>query len=67
MGIKRYKRFEDAERDLWKISLGKNNLKDVFTIFRLRGLKNKCPRGIFKYKTIQDAMIDAEKWLKETI
>jgi hypothetical protein len=67
MGIKKYTTFEDAERDLWRTSSGRNSLKEVFTIFHLKQFKKvfKCPRGIFKYKTIQDAEIDAEKWLRE--
>ncbi len=67
MSLKKYITFEEAERDLWKINLGRNNLKEVFAIFRLKQLKKmpKCPRGIFRYKTIQDAAVDAEKLRNE--
>ncbi len=66
MGIKKFTTFEEAERDLWKINSGKNSLKEVFAVFRLKHFKKllNCPSGIFKYKTIQDADADAEKWLK---
>jgi hypothetical protein len=67
MGIKKYTTFEDAERDLWKISSNRTILKDVFAIFHLQQFKKvlKCPKGILKYKTIQDADMDAEKWLRD--
>lgn len=68
MSVKKYTTFEEAEKDLWRASSGRNNLKEVFAVFHLKEFKKslKCPKGIFKYKTIQDAMDDAEKWLRST-
>ena len=63
MSLKKYVTFEEAEVALWKINLSRNNLKEIFAGFRLKRLKAmpKCPRGIFRYKTIQDAAVDAGK------
>ena len=54
VSIKKYKRFESAERDLWEFNPDKDYFKRAFTLMRMKlFLKNLyCPYGVFKYKTL---------------
>lgn len=63
--IKKFKTFEDAERDLWIIKPDKDYFRRVFGFldeFFLRFIK-KFPRGIYKYKTFEEAEKHRLKWL----
>ena len=65
MTVKKYKTFEDAEKDLWVLTPDKRYYKKILKLFdnRLFSKINKCPKGIFKYKTFEDAEKDKLKWL----
>lgn len=57
MPVFKYKSFEEAERALWNFNPDKKYLKQVSDLFELANRLNpiKYPRGIFKFKTIEEA------------
>lgn len=81
MVIKKYKRFEDAERDLWKISKGRaisdnrdfiktatkrkltvDSISDARILLRtIQSLRCKelVPKGVFRFKTFEEA----DEWM----
>lgn len=65
MSVRKFKSFEDAERALWCFKPDEAYYKKVAALWELG---NKLcppdfPRGIFKYRTIEDANRDKEKWV----
>ncbi len=66
MPVKKYKTFEEAERDLWVLNPDEEYYKRALH-FVSSGLKlainRKIPHGIFKYKTFEEAEKDTFKWL----
>ncbi len=66
MPVKKYKTFEEAEKDLWVINPDEDYYKKAFE-FIDSGLKllksRKIPKGVFKYKTFEEAEKDAFKWI----
>ena len=65
MSIKKYKTFEEAEKDLWVLNPDEKYYKKIRELFEFYSeiLKNRnIPRGIFKYKTFEEAEKDKFKW-----
>lgn len=67
MGIQKFKSFEDAERALWCFKPDAAYYKRVAELWEManRLCPPNFPRGIFKYKTIEEANKDKEKWIME--
>ena len=64
--IKKYKNFEEAERDIWVFTPDEGYYKNTFSLLRsclLKKIAKQFPRGIFKYKTHEEA----QKHLEEII
>lgn len=61
--IKKFKTFEAASRDLWEMNPSEIYFKRVRNFYGLASflVKHKIERGIFKFKTFEDA----EKHLEE--
>jgi hypothetical protein len=58
MPVKKYKSFEDAERDLWIVNPDEAYLKRAFEMidFGRNILKRNYPKGkVFKFKSIEEA------------
>ena len=55
--IKKFKTFEDASRDLWEMNPSEIYFKRVRNFYGLASflVKHKIERGIFKFKTFEDA------------
>lgn len=55
--IKKFKTFEDARRDLWEMNPSEIYFKRVKKFYRLASflVKHKIERGVFKFKTFEDA------------
>jgi len=60
MGIKRYSSFDQARRDQWEFSPGEEYYRRVQNfyrfVFRLHPPEN--PKGIFKYRNIDEMRFD---------
>ncbi len=70
MPVKKYKTFEEAEKDLWIINPDEKYYEKVWKMFEFSTeiLKNKnVPRGVFKYKTFEEAEKDKFKWIVENL
>lgn len=67
MGIQKFKTFEEAERALWCFHPDKEYYKRVAELWKLANYlcPPNFPRGIFKYRTIEEANRDKEKWILE--
>jgi hypothetical protein len=55
--IKKFKTFEEAQRDLWVMNPDEayyQRLKEFYD-FALTFNKRKLPRGVFKFKTFEEA------------
>ncbi len=65
MTVKKYKTFEEAEKDLWILSPDKEYFKKILKLFdnKLCCKVRKCPKGVFKYKTFEEAENERFKWL----
>ncbi len=66
MSVKKYKTFEEAEKDLIEIKIDEkyyknalNFIEEALSFAKLR----KIPKGIFKYKTFEEAEKDSIKWI----
>lgn len=57
MPVYRFKTFEEADRALWNFSPDENYFKNVKALYDLtyRLSEFKCPPGIFKFKTFEEA------------
>lgn len=55
--IKKFKTFEEARRDLWEMNPDENYYKRLTKFYELASMlkKRKLPRGIFKFKTFEEA------------
>lgn len=55
--LKKYKTFEDAERDLWCLKPDRDYFNRTFVMMRTEIFRKnlRARRGIFKYRTIEDA------------
>jgi len=65
MSLQKFKSFEEAERALWCLNPDEKYFKQVRELFKLanRLCPPNFPWGVFKYRTIEDADKDKEKWL----
>ena len=65
MSLQKFKSFEDAERALWCFTPDEKYFKQLKELFNLanRLCPPNFPRGVFKYRTLEDASKDKEKWL----
>lgn len=64
MPVKKFKTFEEAERDLWCFKPDKNYYKRIEKLFKnAKALyKIKYPKGVHKYKTIEEADKQLLEW-----
>ena len=65
MPVKKYKTFEDAEKDLWVLNPDEEYYKKIWELFKFSSeiLKSRnIRRGVFKYKTFEEAEKDKFKW-----
>ena len=65
--IKKYKTFEDARRDLWEMNPDKKYFNRVLNFYDLASglVKCKIKRGVFKFKTIEEANLHRINLSKE--
>jgi len=64
LSIKKFKTFEEAEKELWIKKPDEAYFKKIFTLFDDRLYINVVnpPIGIFKYKTFEEAEKDKIQW-----
>lgn len=62
--IKKFKTFEEARRDLWEMNPGPEYYKRVINFYGLASdiVKRKVPKGVFKYKTFEEAQKHRDEW-----
>jgi hypothetical protein len=62
--IQRFRTFEEAEEALWCFEPDVAYWKRVKRLFALaeRLRPRRCPRGIFRYRTINEANREATEW-----
>jgi hypothetical protein len=67
MALYKYKSFEEAEKALWCFNPDEQYYKKVAELFNLaeKLYPLNCPRGIFKFKNIQEAQKHRDKWILE--
>jgi hypothetical protein len=67
MSIQKFKTFEEAEKALWCKEPDENYYKRINNLFELAYRLNppNYPRGIFKYKTLEEANKQKEEWILE--
>ena len=55
--LKKFKTFEEAQRDLWEMHPSEEYYKRVINFYGLAShlVKRKVPKGVFKFKTFEDA------------
>ena len=65
MAIEKFKSFEDAERALWCFEPDDEYYKQVAQLWNLanRLCPPNFPRGIFKYRTREEANKQKEEWI----
>lgn len=65
MSIQRFRTFEEAEQALWCSKPDKAYFQRVAWLWELsdRICPRSYPKGIFKYRTIQEANKDADRWI----
>jgi hypothetical protein len=66
MPVKKFKTFDEAERDLWCMDPDEEYYKRVRKILDIGGklYKSKLKPGLYKYKTIQEAQAHLEEMRK---
>jgi hypothetical protein len=69
MPVKKFRTFEEAERDLWCFEPDERYFKRVSKMFKkAKELYNPSyPKGVHKYRTIEEAQEDMDKWRREYI
>lgn len=62
MPLKKFRTFEEAEKDLWNFYPDGEWIKRAFRIFRLSRFKKKrhVRRGIRRFKTIEEAELERD-------
>ena len=67
MPVQKFKSFEDAEKALWNYEPDDAYFQRVRRLFEFAEKLNpiRCPHGIFKFKTIEEANRHREKWMLE--
>jgi hypothetical protein len=64
--IKKYKTFKEAQFDLYLFEPDKKYIEMILSMHSMDFLNNigkKIKKGVYKYKTFQDAQKDEMKWL----
>ncbi len=64
--VKKYKNFEEAQKDQWVFNPGKDYFEKVLFMLSMGLLKrigSKFPRGVFKYESFEDAQEDDLQWI----
>lgn len=64
MPVFKYKTFEEAERALWNFSPDEDYLRRVAELWKFANKLSSIvyPKGIFKFRTIDEANKHREKW-----
>lgn len=64
MPIYKYKSFEEAEKALWNFKPDQSYFDAVAELWRFANQLSPItyPRGIFKYRSIEEANKDRERW-----
>lgn len=67
MTIQKFKSFEEAERALWNFNPDEEYFKQVSAFFLIFSKLNKFnyPKGIYKFKTFEEAEEHKQKMIKE--
>ena len=67
MTISKFKTFEAAEKDLWCFQPDHNYYLKIRKLFEIAAQLNPIgfPRGIFKYKTLEQAEKAKESWVRQ--
>lgn len=62
--IKKFKTFEEARRDLWVMNPDATYYKKLFELFELAFTLSKpnYPKGLYKFKTFEEAQKHREKF-----
>jgi len=65
MSLQKYKSFSEAEQALWCFKPDEKYFKQIKELFKLanRLCPPNFPRGVFKYRTIEEANKDKEEWI----
>ena len=65
MPVEKYSSLEDAEKALWNFNPDEAYYKNLREFFKLAATLHpfKCPHGIFKYRTFEQAELDKQNWL----
>lgn len=68
MPVKKFKSFEEAEKDLWCFKPDENYYKRIKKLFKEASeLSNThYPPGVYKYKTFKEAQDDMHRWQLES-
>ena len=64
MAVLKFKTFEDAEQALWNFNPDENFFREIHELFIFAAKLNPVvyPRGVFKYKTFEDAQEQRLEW-----
>lgn len=64
MAVLKYKTFEDAEQALWNFNPDENFFREIHELFIFAAKLNPVvyPRGVFKYKTFEEAQERRLEW-----
>jgi hypothetical protein len=64
MPVEKFKSLKAAEEALWNFNPDETYYKNLNEFFKLAAALHpfKCPHGIFKYKTFEEADADKQKW-----
>ncbi|MDQ1354008.1 MAG: hypothetical protein QG657_4317 [Acidobacteriota bacterium] len=65
MGLQKFKTFEEAQQALWCYNPDETYFKQVRELFKLanRLCPPDFPRGVFKYRTMEEANNAKQEWL----
>ena len=64
MPVYKYKTYQEAERALWNFNPDKAYFKKIHELFIMADKMNPViyPKGIFKYKTLDEAQKQRQQW-----
>lgn len=66
MPVKKYRDLAEARRDQWSEGGSDENIRRLRFVLKLWGRlrPKRFPRGVFRYRSIEDANAAAEEWLR---